>query len=200
MAGIEVVELTPDRADDYAALFDAAFPDNPDWAGCYCGYYDDTSGQPWRPDLEGARNRAARLARIRDGRAAGLLAYADDRPVGWCNVAPRRRIPNLRRFAAAVESDADDPAVVMCFVIAPDRRGQGVARSLLQGAILAAGRWASPWIEAYPSAPETGSDGLAWTAASYKGPLSLYLKAGFTVAREMGPWLVVRRPVAPQAA
>ncbi|HEX6888898.1 MAG TPA: GNAT family N-acetyltransferase [Candidatus Nanopelagicales bacterium] len=192
---LDVRPLALELFDDYVALFDTAFPDNPGWAGCYCGFYDDTSGEPWDPEQDPAAHREARRARIAAGLASGLLAYAGGRPIGWCNVAPRSRIPNLRRFAEAIEDPAQDPALVMCFVIAPDARGQGVATALLDAAIEAARGWGSPWIEAYPAKPDTDTDGLPWTAAFYKGPLVMYERAGFTVARDMGWWVVARRPL-----
>jgi GNAT superfamily N-acetyltransferase len=193
---VRIVELTADLADDYAALFDAAFRDNPDWAGCYCAFYDAPEGQPFDPEADGASHRAQRLDRIRSGAARGLLAYLDDRPVGWCNVGPRSRIPNLRRFAEAVEDPADDPAVVMCFVIDPEHRGHGVATALLREAVRAARRWGCGWVEGYPAKPDVDTDGLPWTAAFYKGTQAMYEKAGFRSARDMGTWSVMRHDLA----
>jgi GNAT superfamily N-acetyltransferase len=188
-----VVEVTPDRVEDYFVLFDTAFPDNPYWAGCYCGYYDDTSGGPWDNVQDALEHRAARTTRIQSGAATGLLAYVDGRPVGWCNVARRSRYGTLRAFRQAVEDPADDPALIMCFVITPEHRGKGVATALTEAAIELARRWGAPWIEAYPARPEGDTGPLPWTAASYKGPLSMFERAGFRVAREVGPLLVVRR-------
>ena len=189
---VEVVELAAHHVDDYLALFDAAFRDFPDWAGCYCAFYDSGPGQPFDPEADGARHRAERAERIRSGTARGLLAVSGGQPVGWCNVGPRSSITNLRTFAEAIEDPADDPAVVMCFVIHPDHRGRGVASALLRGAIEAARGWGSPWLEGYPARPDAGTDGLPWAAAFYKGPLSMYLGAGFAVTRDMGRWFVVR--------
>jgi hypothetical protein len=124
-ADLRVVELGPEHVDDYLALFDAAFREFPDWSGCYCAFYDATARTPFDPEQDGARHRADRAARIRTGRAIGLLAFLDGVPVGWCNVAPRSQVPNLRKFAEAIVDPADEPAVVMCFVIHPDHRGKG---------------------------------------------------------------------------
>ena len=191
-APIEVVEVGPHRVADYFTLFDSAFRDNPGWDGCYCAFYDDTSGRPFNPEQDSQRHRVQREERLRSGNARGLLALIEGAPVGWCNVAPRSQIPNLRAFAQAVESSADDPAVIMCFVIDPDHRGKGVASALVRGAIEAGRRWEVPWMEAYPAKVGVDTEGLPWTAASYKGPLSMYLAAGFSVVRDMGAWYVVR--------
>ena len=194
-ASIEVVEVGPDHVADYFILFDAAFRDNPEWDGCYCAFYDDTSGQPFDSERQAQRYRSERRERLRSGAARGLLAFIDGAPVGWCNVAPRSQVPNLRTFAQAVESGEQDPAVIMCFVIDPDHRGKGVATALVSGAIEAGRRWGVPWLEAHPAKPDTVLEGLAWTAAFYKGPLSMYLATGFTVVRDMGSWYVVRPPL-----
>ena len=189
---IEVVELVPHLVEDYLALFDVAFRDNAEWDGCYCAFYDAEPDRPFSPDQAAARHRADRAARIRSGAARGLLAYREGEPVGWCNVGPRSSVPNLRVFADAIEDPGLDPAVIMCFVIDPDHRGQGVATALVRAAITASRGWGVPWLEAYPAKPGSDTDGMPWTAASYKGPLSMYEAAGFTVVREMGSRYVVR--------
>lgn len=194
-APIEVLEVGPERVADYFTLFDSAFRDNPDWDGCYCAFYDDTSGRPFDTEQHAESYRSQRRDRLRSGAARGLLAYIDGAPVGWCNVAPRSRVPNLRTFARAVESPAEDPAVIMCFVIDPDHRGRGVATALARGAVEASRRWRVPWVEAYPAKADATTEGLAWTAAFYKGPLSMYLATGFSVVRDMGSWYVVRHPL-----
>lgn len=192
MPDIQVVEVSPDLTADYFTLFDAAFRDHAEWNGCYCAFYDVAPGTPFDPAEDGPRNRADREARLRSGAARGLMAYIGGAPVGWCNVAPRSQVPNLRRFADAIEVPADDPAVIMCFVIHPDHRGQGVATALVRGAIDASRRWGSPWLEAYPARPDIDTEGLPTTAAFYKGPLRMYEAAGFSIDRDMGSWYVAR--------
>ena len=191
-----IVELSPDRVDDYFALFDGAFADNPEWAGCYCAFHDEAAGTAWRPE-DAAEHRAARAGRIRSGQAHGLLAYADGLPVGWCNVGPRSGLANLRAFARAVEDPADDPAVIMCFVVRPEWRGRGVASALVGGAIEASRRWGVPWLEAYPADPEGDTAGEAWSSAFYTGPLGMYLEAGFRVVRQLDFGFVVRHDLEP---
>lgn len=190
---ITVVELAPDRLDDYLALFDSAFVDNPHWDGCFCAYYDDPCcAQDWRPGADATAHRRARTERIGSGVARGLLAYVGSLPVGWCNASPRSSYGNLRDYALAIDDPADDPALVMCFVVRPAHRGQGVATALVHEAVAAAARWGSPWLEAYPRKPEPVTGALPWSAVSYKGPLGMYLAAGFRIVRDVGPGYVVR--------
>jgi GNAT superfamily N-acetyltransferase len=193
---LEIVELTPQRIDDYLAFFDVAFRDNPYWAGCYCGYYDDLcSDEAWRPATQGAVNRANRASVVRSGRARGVLAYSGGRVVGWCNAAPRSSYANLRAYAAAVEDPADDPGLVMCFVIDPDHRREGVGTALLEGALDAFRRQGLPWAEAYPRRAAPDDPAFPWTAAFYKGSLAMYEKAGFMVHGGHEHGYVVRRPL-----
>lgn len=191
-ADLDVVELTPDLADDYLALFDGAFADNPAWAGCYCYFHDDTSGLRWDSVGEAAQHRHLRAQRIRSEAARGLLAYQDGRAVGWCNVAPRSEYANLRFAAKAVEDPGSDPAVIMCFVIDPDHRGQGVASTLVRAAIDAARRWGVPWLEGYPADPSSFDDDLPASAQSYTGPFAMFAAAGFREVKDMGDWKVMR--------
>jgi GNAT superfamily N-acetyltransferase len=191
-ADIEVVELSPELVDDYFQLFDHAFRDNPLWNGCYCWYHDDVSGQPWRPVEDGAEHRRLRAEKVRSGTARGLLAYSAGVPVGWCNVAPRSEYANLRFAIKAVQESDADPAVIMCFVIDPDHRGQGVASALLRAALDVSRRWGVPWLEGYPADPKAFDDDLPKTAQAYTGPLAMYEAAGFEVARDLGDWKVVR--------
>ena len=191
-ADLDVRELTPDLTDDYLRLFDAAFGDNPAWAGCYCWFHDDASGRPWQPVEEAAEHRQLREQRIRSGAARGLLAYRAGVPVGWCNVAPRSEYANLRFAVKAVQEPDADPAVIMCFVVDPDHRSAGVASGLLNAAVGAARGWGVPWLEGYPADPAAFDDDLPRTAQAYTGPLAMYRTAGFEVVQDMGDWKVVR--------
>ena len=121
---IEVRELKPELLQDYLSFFDQAFSDFPHWAGCYCGFYD-TPGNDWDPTAKaGLEHRAARSQQISSGKAQGLLAYIDDKPVGWCNAQPRANFANMRYYTIAV-TDANEPVgSIMCFLVTPEHRGK----------------------------------------------------------------------------
>jgi GNAT superfamily N-acetyltransferase len=150
---ITVEPVTPARLGDFLRLFEGAFVDNPDWAGCYCMFYHQTDPAAWKTKT-GDQNRADKTEQIRCGAATGFLAYRAGQAIGWCNAGPRSAYPLLHADPDVAAPDADQVGAVVCFLIAPDVRGQGIARLLLDAAcaqLAAAGYTA---LEAYPRQAE----------------------------------------------
>ena len=187
---LTIVEATADRWDDLAELLG----ERGDPARCWCQYYRGDGA--YRHDARES-NRAALQSQIRTATVPhGLLAYHDDKPVGWCAVAPRANYPRLRTMKAAqATQDTDGLWSVTCFVVRVGYRRQGLTSQLLLAAIEFAARHGARIIEAYPVDPTvrpTGSAGL------YQGVLSTYLSAGFTeVARPSASRAIVRLMLAP---
>ena len=133
--------------------------------------------------------RAGLEALVATGKQPGLIAYRDDVPVGWVSLAPREQFERLRR--SPVMKPVDDKPVwsIICFVVPPEHRGQGVARALLQGAIAYAREHGATVVEAYPVDRKGPSKGdTLWFGAK-----SMYDHAGFKeVARRKPTRPVVR--------
>ena len=194
---VQVVDLTPERSDQYLEFFDMdAFVDFPEWSGCYCGFYD-TPGDHWDPTAEaGPIHRSARADRIRSGQAHGLLAVADGRVVGWCNAQSRSNFRNMRRYAVAVEDPTELVGSIMCFLVAPEYRGKGVGTTLLIAACDLFRREGLGVAEGYPltnTAKRTLE--IPWAEENYKGSLNMYLKAGFKIHRQLERFAVVRKRI-----
>ena len=183
---IAVKQLTPDLLDDFLRFFDQdAFADNPGWSSCYC-MEKHVAAEEWSRRT-GADNRRDQAARISSGTARGLLAYVDGRPAGWCNAGPRASMIGLDHIPDFRSEHAERVGAIVCFVIASRYRGHGVARTLLGSACDSLAKQGFSIAEAYPS-KQGGSDAL-----EYRGPLKLYLEAGFAPFRETPRWVVVRK-------
>ena len=191
MSQITLRELTPDLLPDWLAFFDHdAFADNPDWASCYCHFFHADSAVKPFDDLSGPENRAAACALIAAARMKGYLAYADGKPVGWCQAAPRWLIPNLQLDESLAVDDLDRVGAVVCFTIAEPYRRRGIAGALLEAACDGFRAQGLAVAEAYPRTNATDD------AHNYHGPLALYLQAGFTVFRECEGFVIVRKDLA----
>jgi len=128
---LRIERLTPEHGADYLRFFDhehgPAFADNPEWATCYCHYYEVPPALRWA-DFDGPANRLAMTARIKTGEMEGYLAYDGDEVVGWMNAQPYDRLRHacerMRIAQPALPVAAHDAAAIVCFVISPQRRRQ----------------------------------------------------------------------------
>lgn len=189
---ITVRELKPELLSDFLRLFDKAFTDFPEWAGCYCGFYE-TEEKDWdSSEKASAEHRKWKSEQVIAGRAGGLLAYVDGKPVGWCNAQPRARFANMRSYAVAVTDPRESVGSIMCFLVSPEHRGKGVGTALLKGACDMFHREGLLVAEAYPRTSSKQS-GVPWAEENYKGSLSMYLGHGFTVYRQLERFAIVRK-------
>ena len=138
----------------------------------------------WRVERGGAhcdRTRGAPAKRaftklVEARRARGVLAFAGDRPVGWCAFGPREDFPRVSTVRAYKGTEIP-PGLwsINCFFIDKDHRGRGVARALLAAALAACKRHGARVVEGYPvdAAKKIGA-AFAWT-----GPRSIFDERGF---------------------
>jgi ribosomal protein S18 acetylase RimI-like enzyme len=184
VSDITVRAITPDQHDAVLHYFDmVAYADNPNWSKCFCmeRLVDDYESRTKE------QNRAERSELIRSAKANGLVAYRLGRVVGWCHAAPKNELLNVEG-----EKDPNVGAIV-CFVVAPDQRRQGVATTLLDAALEHLRKRGMRAAEAYPFLGEP--DQARWATINYVGPLSMYVKAGFEVAEKHDDYAVVRMPL-----
>ena len=194
--------LEPARLEDFVTFFDRdAFGDNPWWAGCYCNFYESLTHPADNPDPATPafapyrdRNRGEKIERVRSGTAGGFLAYRDGAVVGWLNAQPSERYPNPRQFAPAFAQIPERTGMLMCFVVAPAARGQGVGTALLQAAI--AGFRAAGLQHAQGFARRPDAERGEWetfATSNYHGTLSMYLANGFAEVGSLGSYAIMRR-------
>lgn len=182
MADVTVRPVSPDQHEAVMHYFDmVAYADNPNWSKCYCAerlvedYESRTKEQ----------NRAFRSQLILSAKANGLVAYRLGRVVGWCHAAPKTELVNVEG------PKVPDVGAIVCFVVAPDQRRQGIATRLLEAALEHLKKRGMTTAEAYPRIGDI--DPAREVYSMYVGPLAMYVKAGFDIAEKHDDHAVVRR-------
>ena len=189
---IEIRKLTPDLAEDYFDFFEnRAFTDDSPYR-CYCQMIQMSKEQDkaWRDNPTafdyvmqdpGRASREEAERQIAGGVLRGYLAYADGKSIGWCNANDRANYPaepiNDEPFHAPAENREK---AVVCFEIAPEYRGKGVATALLTRVI--ADAKAEGYL-AVVSFPLLRRERWEWDC---QGPVRLYEKAGFVAVSKKG--------------
>jgi GNAT superfamily N-acetyltransferase len=183
--------LTPARWPDLEKLFGPRGA----CAGCWCMYprLTTTEGK-----TQGAPNRRAFRALVKQGAAPGLLAYADREPVGWVAIAPRAE---YRRFERSrVLAPVDDLPVwsVPCFFVERSARGSGLTVKLLKAACEWAAKHGARIVEGYP----VDTKGQRYSATfAFHGTVSTFEDAGFREVERRSPTRpIVRRTLRPPRA
>ena len=194
---LEIKPLTPELAADYFDFFEnRAFTDNSPYR-CYCQVYQMSKEQNQavydRITAEGldpgCASREVAERQIADSVLRGYLAYVDGKSIGWCNANNRANYPaepvyNDIPFHAP--ADKREKAVI-CFEIAPEYRGKGVATALSQQVINDAK--AEGYI-AVVGFPILRDELYEWDCP---GPIRLYVKAGFVEAARQDDRVVMRK-------
>jgi len=169
---LTIVPLTSERLDDLAALFGQG--GDPKW--CWCAYFR-VRGRSFS-NSTAVENRSL-LGELADrGPAPGLIAYRDGRTVGWVSLGPREDYERLAYSKTLAPLDDRPVWSIVCFVVGRLERGHGVAGALLEAAIDHARANGATTLEAYPA--DTGGDRIP-SAKAYKGTLSMFERAGFTI-------------------
>ncbi|MDE0326527.1 MAG: GNAT family N-acetyltransferase [Candidatus Poribacteria bacterium] len=193
LANLELRELTPDCADDFLDYFDGdAFADNPEGTSCYCCYFHwiGTNGEDWS-SRTAAANRAWKAELIQRSETTGILAYLNNRPVGWCHAAEKRSLAHLAAMDVLASSDDESVGSIVCFVVTKRFRGTGLSHLLLEAACALLAKRNLRIVEAYPDRQATDS------YSNFHGRLDMFLNAGFQIHRElegdMSGIVIVRR-------
>ena len=191
---IEIRKLTPELNADYFDFFDnRAFTDDSPYR-CYCQIFQ-MSKEQYQAALDNAEGsdpgRAAREVaerQIADGVLRGYLAYVEGQSIGWCNANDRANYPAEQRYDVPFYAPAEKrEKAVVCFEIAPEYRGKGVATALLQQVINDA---KANGYNAVVGFPVIRDERYEW---DNPGPIRLYEKAGFIEAAKQGERVVMRR-------
>lgn len=178
---LEIHPLTPDRWDDFEALFGPKGA----CAGCWCMWWR----VPNKEYAEGEGNKHAMRALVEGGTTPGLIGYRDGQPVGWVSLGPRaefRRFPSMRKdtFAAV---DTTPVWSLVCFFVQAQQRGQRIAEAMLRAAITYTRAQGATVLEAYPVDVEERERPVN----VFMGTARLFARAGFHEVARRDP----RRPI-----
>jgi len=190
---VEVRAATPDRWDDVVTVFGRRGRD-PSW--CWCRLFLRPPGGPTvsesRPNNRDALRREIAHATV----APGLLAYADDQPVGWTRVGPRSDFPRVNGNRALARVLTEDPGVwwVTCFVVESRYRRSGVGTTLLESAVEFARDHGATAVEGHPVDVPALRAAQVSGSAIFTGTVAMFSAAGFSeVARTYPTRPVMRR-------
>lgn len=187
---VEVKRINSDLVDDFLYFFDnIAFEDNPDWKCCYCYFFhSDCSTEDWMKRTC-KENREASKQLILSNRMNGLMAFVDNKPVGWCHSDKKSSLVGLKHHLNIVIDSNEKVGAIVCFIVAPKFRRKGIARKLLSHSCEEFKNQNYSYIEAYPKKECASNSG------NYHGPLSMYLSDGFVVYKEFSNYVIVRKEI-----
>lgn len=121
--------LTPEKWNDFEQLFGT----HGAFGGFWCMFWRLTRKE-FREGCKGKNKQDIRDL-VFHGTIPGVLAYADDQPVGWCSVAPREDFCSLKRSRILKCVDNQPVWSIVCFFVRRDFQGKGMMGELIRGAM-----------------------------------------------------------------
>jgi GNAT superfamily N-acetyltransferase len=185
-------ELNQELTNDYLDFFDnRAFSDGNPNGPCYCTSpnmdmkTEQKMVSEFGNDIKGTLRRYA-VEMLNESRFHGYLAFDGDVSIGWCNAADMDSylafVPDFAR-----QNKCGKTFSVVCFEIAPEYHGKGIATRFLERICIDAKERGYVAVEGYA---ESRNDRVY---NDFNGPISLYEKAGFTEAGRQGNQVVMRK-------
>lgn len=132
---IEIRPLSPDLAEIFTSYVNNMdFHHAPHWQFCNCQYYHvKCTSEEWR-DRTAEQNQELAVENIRNGVMHGFMAFDGDTPVGWVNANDWQNYALIEDDPELLEFKGKSGAIV-CFLIHPDYRNQGLATKLMEAVI-----------------------------------------------------------------
>ena len=166
-----VRELTAELWADLETLFGR----NGACGGCWCQWWRTAGVEHWN-DVKGEVARARLRQQVREGRAHGVLAYEDGRPVGWCSFEPRSTLPRVQRSRSFKGLEAEGAWFVGCFFVKRSYRRRGIAELMLNKALEYMKRDGAEVVEARPRDTHGAKQPDAFV---YTGTRAMFERCGF---------------------
>lgn len=193
MKEIVIKKLSSELNKDYLDFFDnRAFTDNNPNGPCYCTSpnQDEESIKQMVSEFqengikETVRKYAVKM--LDAGEISGYLAFDAGISVGWCNAAD---IDSYSGFVPDIARDnkCGKTVSIVCFEIAPEYRGKGLAKAFIERVCADAKENGYVAVEGYAKLSETRDE------YDFTGPIHLYEKAGFVRVMECNGQVVMRK-------
>lgn len=181
---IKIQELKPDMALKYIDFFDnRAFSDGNINKGCYCVWHHWTEKHEYersqlpikkRPLCK--RDYAVEL--IKHNKLHGFVACDDNDIIGFCNADLKDnyfRFSKENNHESWIGIDINEKVLsIVCFTVAPNYRGKGIAKRMLEYACEYAKKNGYDYIESYPCDGEFNSNNCC-------GHRTMYESQGFAI-------------------
>jgi GNAT superfamily N-acetyltransferase len=176
---LRIVPANQASWEDLTAIFESSYP-----ARCMCQRFK-VAGWMWRDSTQ--LERVAGLqAQTACGNpdadsTSGLVAYAQEEPVGWVAVEPRIAYPKLQTLRMpwmGRQEDKSDGTVwaVTCFAVRRGYRGRGLTYPLARAAIEHARERGARAVEGYGMITEPGRE-ITW-GETHVGTRQVFEEAG----------------------
>ena len=193
MKTIVIKPLTSELTADYLDFFDnRAFTDDNPNGPCYCTSPNQDEENISRMVSEFKTNGVKETLRkyavemLNRNQIQGYLAYDGDLSVGWCNAADIESyagfVPDFAR-----KNTCGKTISIVCFEIAPEYRGKGIASAFIDRVCSDAKTKGYAAVEGYAKLSDERND------FDYQGPVRLYQKAGFVEAARENGQVVMRK-------
>jgi GNAT superfamily N-acetyltransferase len=187
---ITIKKLNKDLLNDFLHYFnDIAFVDHKEWSNCFCTHFHwgEKEEQLLKEGKVEDGNYAIKL--INDGKMQGYMAYETNNVVGWCNANDKVNFSRLIDRKELWDNNERDIKIksIVCFLIAPEMRGKGIATKILEQICKDAEKNGYKYIEAYPHQNEKN------VYMNHYGPYSMYEKAGFKKIKQFEHDCIVRK-------
>lgn len=187
-----IKELSLDLTNDYLDFFDnRAFSDGNPNGPCYCTspfmnkITEEKMVSEFGNDIKGTI-RCYAVKMLKEGKIHGYLAFEGDTSIGWCNAADMESylafVPDFARHNKCGKTFS-----VVCFEIAPEYRGKGIAKAFLDRVCTDAKARGYAAVEGYANLNNKP------TYYDYNGPIGLYEKAGFSEIARKDKKIIMRK-------
>lgn len=194
---ITVRRLNRNMTEEYIDFFDKrAFSDGSAERGCYCVWHHWTEQHELKRSLmpederqNCKRNYAKEL--IQNGTLNGFVAFSNNQIVGFCNSdikenyfrMSKENYPNSWQDL----KENDKILSIVCFIVDPDMRREGIAKAMLNYACQYAEENGYDYVEGYPVKGE-------FTIHDCGGSASMYISQGFEII-EIPNGIIARKKI-----